>query len=146
MKFYYLLFAFTLFIGCGTTTTNSDSDADLLIDPYADPPGYAGDPFAGYGPVVSINLPADENENIEIVETSDISGSWSVQVAACASMDAALTLRDTIAANTGHPVFVDQTGRYYKVRVGSFVSSVASDELRAQLRSNGYPDAWSVQR
>ncbi|MCK5131181.1 MAG: SPOR domain-containing protein [Candidatus Sabulitectum sp.] len=145
MKYILLLYAFILLAGCGTTTS-SDGSNDEITDPYADPPGYSGDPFAGFGPVTSIRFPADEDSGIEIETPTAVNGPWGVQVAACSSIDAALTLRDTIAAQTDQPVFIDHTGSYYKVRVGSFAISSDSDELRAQLRSSGYPDAWSVQR
>ncbi|MEA3267202.1 MAG: SPOR domain-containing protein [Candidatus Fermentibacteria bacterium] len=143
----YLLFISVLILaaGCGTSTS-SENSVDEIVDPYADPPGYSGDPFAGYGPVTTIRFPAETDIVIEIEENISSSGSWSVQVAACGSMDAALTLRDTVAAQTGKQVFIDHTGNYYKVRVGSFATSTDSDRLRIQLRANGFPDAWSVQR
>lgn len=143
MKYLLLFSSVVLLFGCGTTTSSDDS-SDEFIDPYADPPGYSGDPFAGFGPVATIRFPAEGDTEIE--EPDDLNGPWSIQVAACGSMDAALTLRDSIVAQTGYPVFVDHIGSYYKVRVGSFATSSDSDGLRVQLRSSGYPDAWSVQR
>jgi len=134
---------FVLLAGCGTTTV-PDTTGDEAVDPYADPPGYTGDPFAGFGPVTSIRFPAEGEPVAE--QPSDTGGAWSVQVAACGTMDAALTVRDTVANSTDQPVFVDHIGNYYKVRVGSFATSAESDQLRIQLRSGGYPDAWSVQR
>ncbi len=145
MKYLLLISALILLAGCGTSIS-SENNVDETVDPYADPPGYSGDPFAGYGPVTTIRFPAEGDTVIEIEENISSSGPWSVQVAACGSMDAALTLRDTVAAQTGQQVFIDHTGSYYKVRVGSFATSTDSDGLRIQLRENGYPDAWSVQR
>ena len=145
MKYLFWVTAFILLAACGTTTSLDDSD-DEIIDPYADPPGYSGDPFAGFGPVSSIRFPAEGSIGTEIEEPAVLDGPWCVQVAACGSMDAALTLRDTVAAQTDLPVFVDHIGSYYKVRVGSFATSSDSDGLRVQLRSSGYPDAWSVQK
>ncbi len=145
MKYLLFISALILLAGCGTSTS-SENNADETVDPYADPPGYSGDPFAGYGPVTTIRFPAEGDTVIEIEENISSSDPWSVQVAACGSMDAALTLRDTVAAQTGQQVFIDHTGSYYKVRVGSFATSTDSDGLRIQLRENGYPDAWSVQR
>ncbi len=146
---YLIVLSFALLIagvtGCGTTSSTDDS-IDTNPDPYADPPGYSGDPFAGFGPVASITFPAEGDSEIEMVEQIESAGPWSIQIAACGSMDAALTLRDTVAAETNHPVFIDHTGSYYKVRVGSFATSSGTDSLRNQLRSSGYPDAWSVQR
>ena len=143
---YLLLFVVLIFIsGCGTSSSVEDSEIDIL-DPYADPPGYTGDPFAGFGPVTSIRFPAEEDPEIFIANPIETGGPWSVQVAACASSDAAQSLRDTLAAETDLIVFVDHIGSYYKVRVGSFPSSAASSDLRIQLRSNGYPEAWSVER
>jgi len=145
MKYLLFITVFVFFAGCGTTTS-SNNNVDEVVDPYADPPGYSGDPFAGYGPVTTIRFPAAGDTVIEVEDNSFASGPWSVQIAACGSMDAALTLRDTAAAQTGQQVFIDHTGSYYKVRVGSFATSTDSDGLRIQLRENGYPDAWSVQR
>lgn len=145
MKYLLFISALILLAGCGTSSS-SENNVDETVDPYADPPGYSGDPFAGYGPVTTIRFPADGDTGIQIEESVASGGPWSVQVAACGSMDAALTLRDTVAAQTGQQVFIDHTGSYFKVRVGSFASSSGSDGLRIQLRENGYPDAWSVQR
>ena len=145
MKYLLALLVLSLFMGCGTSTSLEVGEEEIL-DPYADPPGYSGDPFAGFGPVATIRFPAQGEVPIEVEEVSVVNGAWSVQVAACGSLDAALTLRDTITAQTGEQVFVDHIGSYYKVRVGSFATSSDSDGLRVQLRSGGYPDAWSVQR
>lgn len=128
--------------GCGTETSTVN-DREQVLDPFGDPPGYTGDPFAGYGPVTSINLPADGEAFIqEEVPT----GSWSVQTAACGSMEAALSLRDILSSKTDQPVYIDHTGGYFKVRVGAFPTAEESAGLREYLRSNGYPDAWSVER
>ncbi len=133
--------AFILFIialSCGTATTGETDDA--VPDPYGDPPGYSGDPFAGYGPVTSIALPAAGGE------ATEPGGLWSVQVAACATAESAESLRASIEAAFQEPVFIDHIGSYYKVRVGAFDSAEASAELRGILRGGGYPDAWSVER
>ncbi len=143
MRYIVAVSVFVLLAGCGTTTV-PDTTGDEVVDPYADPPGYTGDPFAGFGPVTSIRFPAEGEPVAE--QPADTGGVWSVQVAACGTMDAALTVRDTVANSTDQPVFVDHIGNYYKVRVGSFETSAESDQLRIQLRSGGYPDAWSVQR
>ena len=145
MRYLTAVFLLILVAGCGTTSS-TDGSVDTIPDPYADPPGYSGDPFAGFGPVASIRFPAEGDSGIEIEEPVELNGPWSVQIAACGSMDSAMTLRDTVAAETNQPVFIDQTGNYYKVRVGSFATSSETDALRNQLRSGGYPDAWSVQR
>lgn len=147
---YLLLFAVLLLAGGCGTSSSSEGNGSQIVDPYSDPPGYTGDPFAGFGQVSSIEFPAeaagDAEYHPDVRESVEPGGAWSVQVAACASLEAAMTLRDVVAAETGVPVFVDHTGSYYKVRAGSFDSSGASDSLRAQLRSGGYPDAWSVER
>lgn len=145
MKYLLFISALILLAGCGTSTS-SENNVGETVDPYADPPGYSGDPFAGYGPVTTIRFPAEGDIGIELEENITSGGPWCVQVAACGSMDAALTLRDTVVAQTGQQVFIDHTGSYYKVRVGSFATSTDCDGLRIQLRENGYPDAWSVQR
>ncbi len=130
---------FLLFLSCGTTTSGETEDS--VPDPYGDPPGYSGDPFAGYGPVTSIVLPAEGGE-----ETEPGGGSWSIQVAACATMESAESLRASLEADLQEPVFIDHIGSYYKVRVGAFDSAESSAELRSVLRGGGYPDAWSVER
>ena len=147
IKFYVLIFALFFMIGCGTSTS-TDNQEIVVLDPYSDPPGITGNPFAGFGETHSITLPAPENEDIviDINQVYEQEGLWTVQVAACATENAAKSLRDSIAALTEYPVFIDQIGSYYKVRVGAFPSSAASDALRANLRANGYPDAWSVER
>ncbi|MCK5786954.1 MAG: SPOR domain-containing protein [Candidatus Sabulitectum sp.] len=145
MKHLLLLSVLLLMMGCGSSTS-TDGAVIESIDPYADPPGYSGDPFAGFDPVTSIRFPAEGDLEIEMEEPASMNGAWSVQVAACGSMDAALSVRDIINAQTDHPVFVDHVGSFYKVRVGAFTSSSDSDGLRNHLRSNGYPEAWSVER
>ncbi|MCP4647386.1 MAG: SPOR domain-containing protein [bacterium] len=145
MKYLFLFISLTLLAGCGTSTSSEEHSGEI-IDPYADPPGYTGDPFAGFGEVNTIEFPATGSISVEAVTATVINGSWSVQLAACASLDAALSLRDVVAASTEQPVFIDHMGSYYKVRVGAFLTSSDSDELRIHYRSNGYPDAWSVER
>lgn len=133
-----VFFLLLLALSCGTVTSGETEDA--VTDPYGDPPGYSGDPFAGYGPVTSITLPAQGGEETEP------GGRWSVQVAACATMESAESLRASVEADFQEPVFIDHIGSYYKVRVGSFDSAESSAELRGALRGGGYPDAWSVER
>ncbi|PIE51209.1 hypothetical protein CSA37_13160 [Candidatus Fermentibacteria bacterium] len=129
---------------CGTETVTDTPDTDAVPDPYADPPGYTENPFAGYGPVTSISLPAG---NGEVAAASSAShGNWSVQIAACGTMEAASSLQNQVSALTDEPVFIDRIGSYFKVRVGAFSTAESSSSLRALLRSNGYPDAWSVER
>lgn len=128
---------------CGTDTVTETGTGQETIDPYADPPGYAGDPFAGYGPVTTIELPAGQPA-AETVSTPV--GNWSVQIAACGSMESAQSLVSSVSTLTDEPVFIDHIGSYYKVRVGAFTSPEESGGLREMLRSRGYPDAWSVER
>lgn len=130
-----------LVFACGTETS-SDGGAGQEIDPYGDPPGYSGDPFAGYGPVTSILLPASG----ESMAVPVVSGAWSVQIAACPTAESAQSLSEAVKALFDEPVYVDQTGSYYKVRVGAYSTSDATSELRNRLRAAGYPDAWSVER
>lgn len=126
---------------CGTETS-VEGGAETLIDPYGDPPGYSGDPFAGYGPVTSIDLPAQGESHETVLPT----GSWTVQVAACATLESAMSVRDAVDVSFEEPVFIDHIGSYYKVRVGSFGSSEETAELRNRLRAEGFPDAWSIER
>ena len=126
---------------CGTETS-TEGDEGSIIDPYGDPPGYSGDPFAGYGPVTSIEFPAGGENQVPVYNN----GKWSVQVAACATEAAALSLAEELEAFGYVPVFIDHVGSYYKVRVGAFETSEESSELRNRLRAGSYPDAWSVER
>lgn len=126
---------------CGTETS-TDGDEGSPIDPYGDPPGYSGDPFAGYGPVTSIEFPAPGENPVPVSP----GGTWSVQIAACATEEAALSLAEEVETLSDTPVFIDHIGSYYKVRVGAFGTSEETAELRNTLRSAGYPDAWSVER
>lgn len=126
---------------CGTST--SSGDRGLPPDPYADPPDYSGDPFEGFGPVTTIAFPAGDRPPSE---EDGSSGPWSVQIAACGTLQAAEALRERVGAVTGETVFIDRSGAYYKVRVGSFSTAEDSADLRVLLRSSGYPDAWSVER
>ena len=142
MKKFFTVLILIAIAGCGTETSTV-TDEEQVLDPFGDPPGYAGDPFAGYGPVTSINLPADGEPYIQEAVAS---GLWSIQTAACGSMEAALSLRDVLASKTDQPIFIDNVGSYFKVRVGAFSSAEESAGLRVFLRSNGYPDAWSVER
>jgi hypothetical protein len=150
VKYILTVSALVLLAGCGTSTsTVQETTVEDIPDPYGDPPGYTGDPFAGFGPITSLSLPASEGEEVAEVaveESAEASGPWSVQIAACGTMESALTLRDTVSNQIDEPVFIDHIGSYYKVRVGSFANSSDSDALRTQLRCGGYPDAWSVQR
>gem|GEM_PF-1471938 len=144
----YLLVVSVLFIGCGTSVSTEEynDNSGVTLDPYADPPGYSGNPFAGFGQVSSVNFPAEEDPAVPVENQSSSGGLWSVQAAACSEMAAASNLRDVISAQTGQPVFIDQIGGYYKVRVGSFNSPEETEQLRNQLRAGGYPEAWSVER
>ncbi len=142
MKKFFIVLVLLAIAGCGTETS-SVNDPEQVLDPFGDPPGYTGDPFAGYGPVTSINLPADGET---FIQEEVPAGSWSIQTAACGSMEAALSLRDILSSKTDQPVFIDHIGSYFKVRVGAFSSAEESAGLREYLRSNGYPDAWSVER
>lgn len=130
-----------LLAACGTETSTG-GEAGSILDPYGDPPGYSGDPFVGYGPVTSVDFPAP-GENPVLVP---MVGTWSVQVAACATEEAALSLAEALEALNDEPVFIDHVGSYYKVRIGAFETSGESAELRNRLRAGSYPDAWSVER
>jgi len=135
------MIAMILFAACGSNTSR-DGGEEGLVDPYSDPPGYSGDPFAGYGPVASVEFPASGENPIPRSNP----GGWSVQVAACATEEAAQSLAISLESLGNEPVFIDHIGSYYKVRVGSFETAEASSELRNRLRSGGFPDAWSVER
>lgn len=126
--------------GCGTRT-GVPEDRGGALDPYGDHPEYTGDPFAGFGPISSVDFPA-----ADIPPETGAFGGWSVQVAACASVQAAETLQRSVESLVDEPVFIDQSGSYWKVRVGAYGTAEETAPLRQRLRESGYPDAWSVER
>ena len=71
-----------------------------------------------------------------------------LQVAALSGYDAALSLRDRLAAELGAPVVVQHEasggGTLYKVRVGPLGDAVELNRLQSQLQQSGHPGAFLV--
>lgn len=135
--------------GCGSRTAGSgrtpSGTPEDPGDPYGDSPSYQGDPFAGFGGIVSIAVPGglvpETPGNSQI-----ITGGFSVQVAACSTPEAAASLVDNLRGLVEQPVFIDVEGGYHKVRAGSFATRDQAMVLQSSLRSLGYTDAWVVER
>lgn len=142
-----LIAALLLALACGTTSSvpeNGTTDSTTNTDPYGDSPAYGGDPFAGFGEIVSIAVPGGVQEGSIAVE--ELNGRFSVQVAACSTPDAAEGVAAELRGLLEQPVFVDSDGAYHKVRVGSFENREQALALQASVRALGYPDAWVVER
>ncbi len=139
--------ALLLAVACGTTTTvpeNGTTDSTANTDPYGDSPAYGGNPFAGFGEIVSIAVPGGVQEASQAEDERN--GRFSVQVAACSTPEAAAGVATELRGLLEQPVFVDSEGSYHKVRVGSFESREQALALQASVRALGYPDAWVVER
>ncbi len=139
--------------GCGSSTAQPErgqTDGEtptpaVAADPYGDPPAYGGDPFAGFGEIVTIAVPGGVSE-ADVNDTADRAGMFSVQVAACASQEAAEGVAGDLRGLLEQQVFIDVEGAYHKVRVGSFGSREQAAALQASIRALGYADAWIVER
>jgi len=134
-----------ILVGCTRTVVEEPTTLEP-IDPYGDPPDYAGDPFAGFDSVYSISVPG---ETVEVVETTTPDRSelpYSVQITAAGVEATAQRLAETVTAEIDAPVFIDQEGSYWKVRVGAFATPEEADELLNQMQQMGFTDAWIVFR
>lgn len=135
--------------GCGSSSSRpgggsgSRPPVQGAPDPYGDPPAYGGDPFAGFGGIVSIAVPGG---TVQPAEPAAPGGRFSVQVAACSTPDAAAALVEELRGLLEQQVFVDHQGGYHKVRVGSLDTREQADSLQASVRALGYPEAWVVER
>ena len=116
------------------------------IDPYGDPPDYSGDPFAGFDSVYSIAVPGETVEVVEVTAPDRNELPYSVQITAAGVEATAQRLVETITAETDAPVFIDQEGSYWKVRVGAFATREEADGLLNQMQEMGFTDAWIVSR
>lgn len=141
-----LIAVLLLAVACGTTATvPEDGTTDSTnADPYGDSPAYGGDPFAGFGEIVSIAVPGGLEEASR-AEDEQI-GRFSVQVAACSTPEAAAGVAAELGGLLEQPVFVDSEGGYHKVRVGSFENREQALALQASIRALGWSDAWVVER
>lgn len=127
--------------------TQPETITETHSDPYSDGRVYEGDPFAGFGTVTTLYVPGSpepEPEEEEVPE--DFSGTFSIQIAACNSTENAERLVAAIERETEFPHFIDHVGRYWKVRVGAFMTSEEAVSALEEIRSLGYPDAWVVER
>lgn len=144
-----LLSAVLVASGCGSSSSRPGGGAQPPatasgpLDPYGDPPSYGGNPFAGFGQIVTIAVPGGTAE--PVTETGN-TGGFSVQVAACSTPEAAASLAGDLRGLLEQHVFVDVEGGYHKVRVGSFESREQATALQASVRALGYSDAWVVER
>lgn len=137
--------ALLITLACGTASSvPGDGTAEPDPDPYGDSPAYGGDPFAGFGEIVSIAVPGGLEEASP--EQGGTDGRFSVQVAACATPEAAESVAGELRGLLEQPVFVDREGAYHKVRVGSFESREQALALQASVRALGWSDAWVVER
>jgi hypothetical protein len=138
-----------LAVACGTTTTvtvpeSGTTGSTTNTDPYGDSPAYGGDPFTGFGEIVTIAVPGGVQEATQAEQA--VNGRFSVQVAACSTPEAAAGVAAELRGLLEQPVFVDPEGAYHKVRVGSFENREQALALQASVRALGWSDAWVVER
>jgi hypothetical protein len=145
--------AVLLLAACGNQTTVPDTGPETTgpVDPYGDPPDYAGDPFRGFGEVFTLEVPGEAPVAEEVPEVPEIpemvtGGNVAVQISAALEEESALHLVDLVQAQVDAPVFVDHIGEYWKVRVGAFASREDAEDLLHRLQEMGYTDAWIVER
>jgi cell division septation protein DedD len=142
-----LIAGLLLAVACGTASSvpeNAATGSTTNTDPYGDSPAYGGDPFAGFGEIVSIAVPGGIQEASQAAE--ELNGRFSVQVAACSTPEAAAGVAAGLRGLLEQPVFVDSEGAYHKVRVGSFENREQATALQSSVRALGYSDAWVVER
>ncbi|MCD4846800.1 MAG: SPOR domain-containing protein [Candidatus Aegiribacteria sp.] len=134
-------------LGCGSTTISAETDEieeTEDINPYSDPPGYTGDPFTDFPGVIGVSVP---QETYDEREFEILSGThFTVQVSAAASQETAERLAESISADITLPVFVDHSGRYWKVRVGAFPAREDAIDYSRVLVDMGFTDAWVTTR
>ncbi len=139
-----------LLAACGTQTVTVPTEEEIPegpVDPYGDPPDYAGDPFAGFDEIVTLDVPGETvvEPPIEIPEYTPVLP-FAVQITAAAEEATAQRLAESVAADVDAPVFIDRIGQYWKVRVGAFATRAEADGLLEQLQAMGFADAWIVER
>lgn len=140
-----------LLLACGEpTVTTYEQPEHTPPDPYADRPDYSGDPFEGFGEVVSMEVPGVV-DTLEVEESDTISleesgGPYSIQISALSDRETALGLAEAVSADLEMDVFVDHVSSWWKVRVGSFEDQRSAEEHLDTVRSLGFGDAWVVRR
>ena len=154
-----LLPVLLLLAACGEETVVPDGQVvhTGTADPYGDPPDYAGDPFAGFDQIVTLEVPGETvpvpeeipeeipEETFEIQETGS-NLPFSVQISAAAEEATAQRLAEQVSAQVDAPVYIYHIGQYWKVRVGAFPTREETATLLEQLREMGFTDAWVVER
>lgn len=144
-----LLLFLMILAACGQeTATRNENDQERTgpIDPYADPPDYSDDPFAGFPQVIGVGIPSEESEAPEEAEEV-LSGTYfTVQISAATSEETAERLAESVRAEITPPVFVDREGNYWKVRVGAFPVMQDAQEYSGVLVDMGFTDAWVTTR
>ncbi|NOQ23286.1 MAG: hypothetical protein GQ565_11645 [Candidatus Aegiribacteria sp.] len=134
---------------CGDTTvipSNTDQTTTAgPIDPYADPPGYTGDPFEDFPEVIGMSVPGEEVP-IEYEEEILSGTHFTVQISAATNEETAMRLKESVSAEINHPVFIDHQGGFWKVRVGAFPAREDAVNYTHVLVNMGFTDAWVTTR
>jgi len=134
-------------LGCGSTTISTETDEIEVtedINPYSDPPGYTGDPFADFPGVTGLSVPGETHDEREF---EILSGThFTVQIAAATSQETAERLAESVSADIMLPVFIDHIGVYWKVRVGAFPAREDAVDYSHVLVDLGFTDAWVTTR
>ncbi len=134
-------------LGCGSATISTETDEIEVIEdinPYADPPGYTGNPFADFPGVIGVSIPRETHHEREF---EILSGThFTVQIAAAASQETAERLAESVSADITLPVFIDHIGMYWKVRVGAFPAQQDAIDYSRVLVDLGFTDAWVITR
>jgi cell division septation protein DedD len=149
--------AAVLAAGCGGQTSVSGETAETAETAeqpraYGDLPGYDGDPFAGFGAVVSVDLPAEPAEDDsaqtqeEAGEAEAGSGPFSIQIMALGDEATARGVAESASEESGLPAHVDLEGGYWKVRLGSFSGRSEAAGNLPLVVDLGFEDAWVVRR
>ena len=135
-----------ILVGCTKTVVEEPRILEP-VDPYGDPPDYAGDPFTGFDSVYSISVPGETvSEVVEVTAPDRNELPYSVQITAAGVEATAQRLAETVTAEIDAPVFIDQEGSYWKVRVGAFATREEAGGLLNQMHEMGFTDAWIVSR
>jgi len=114
------------------------------IDPFDDPPGYEGDPFADFELVTGMSVP--DFSTVQYEEEILTGAHFTVQISAATTEDTAERLVEIVSLVTTLPVFIDHLDGYWKVRVGAFPSRGEAEAHVEALVDMGYPGAWVTSR
>lgn len=143
----FVLMTLLTMLGCGKTTISAETDQVEIaedINPYADPPGYTGNPFEDFPLVTGEPIPG---ETYDEREYEILSGThFTVQIAATASQETAERLAESVSTDSSIPVFIDHIGVYWKVRVGAFPAREDAINYSYVLVDLGFMDAWVTTR